>query len=145
MEIRSWLTGRRAVSLPFTDRCVPLLHESGFQAVVATARELGIAANLKKIEFRGVPAEIAGQGPAQFLEHLLDLSPGSERLFESFENSVRRAIRKAEKSGVQVTVERSIEALREYFSLLCITRRKHGVPPPPFRFFENIHKHLINA
>lgn len=145
MEIRSWLTGRRAVSLPFTDRCEPLLYESGFQAAVAAAREFGTAANLKKIEFRGVPAEIAGQGPAQFLEHSLDLSPGSERLFDCFESSVRRAIRKAEKSGVHVTIERSIESIREYFFLHCITRRKHGVPPPPFRFFENIYKHLINA
>ena len=145
MEIRSWLTGRRAVSLPFTDRCEPLLYESGFDAAVAVARELGIAANLKKIEFRGVPAEIAGQGPAQFLEHSVDLSPGAERLFECFESSVRRAVRKAEKSGVHVTIERSIEAVREYFSLHCITRRKHGVPPPPFSFFENIYKHLINA
>jgi hypothetical protein len=145
MEIRSWLTGRRAVSLPFTDRCEPLLYDSGFQSVVEIAREFGRAEKLKKIEFRGLPGTFVPDAPADFLEHSLELSPGPQTLFENFESSVRRAIRKAEKSGVQVTIERGIDAVQEYFSLHCITRHKHGVPPPPFKFFENTYRHLINA
>jgi hypothetical protein len=29
MEVNSWITGRRAVSLPFTDYCEPIMTENG--------------------------------------------------------------------------------------------------------------------
>jgi len=36
-----------------------------------------------------------------------------------------------------------LEAMRTFYSLHCQTRHKHGLPPQPFRFFENIWRHLL--
>ena len=47
-------------------------------------------------------------------------------------------VRKAEKEGVCAEVSTSAEAIEVYYGLHCETRRKHGVPPQPFSFFQNI-------
>ena len=60
------------------------------------------------------------------------------------EASVRRAIRKAEKSGVTVAVSRELDAMKIFYSLQCKTRRKHGLPPQPFSFFRNICRHVLS-
>ena len=38
----------------------------------------------------------------------------------------------------------TLEAVRTYFRLHCLTRRRHGLPPQPFGFFKRIHQHLIS-
>jgi lipid II:glycine glycyltransferase (peptidoglycan interpeptide bridge formation enzyme) len=58
---------------------------------------------------------------------------------------VRRGIRKAEAAGLTVAFDDSLEAIRLYFSLHCGTRRRHGVPPQPLRFFENIARYVFAA
>ena len=69
---------------------------------------------------------------------------GPENLFARFDSSVRRAIRKAEKCGLEIGISNSLEAVREYYSLHCKTRRHHGLPPQPFTFFLNIHRHVLS-
>lgn len=61
----------------------------------------------------------------------------------NFKSSVRRNIRKAEKEGVRVTIERSLDSVAAFYRLHCGTRRHHGLPPQPWAFFRNIHKHII--
>jgi len=34
--------------------------------------------------------------------------------------------------------------VRSFYGLHCQTRRKHGVPPQPFRFFRSIHRHILS-
>ncbi|HUS34014.1 MAG TPA: GNAT family N-acetyltransferase, partial [Verrucomicrobiae bacterium] len=60
-----------------------------------------------------------------------------------FDPAVRRAIRKAEKAGVKVEISRSLEGVKEFYELHCLTRKKHGVPPQPFSFFANFHRNVI--
>lgn len=146
MEANSWLRGRRAISLPFTDECAPLSGADGhfrplFQNVVA----LGRARGWKSIELRG-GRKFFAQVPASlsFYGHRLDLSQGEERLFENMDGSVRQAVRKAERGGVIVEVSQSAEALREYYFLQCLTRKRHGLPPQPWRFFLNIWRHILS-
>ena len=57
---------------------------------------------------------------------------------------MRRAIRKAEKSGVTVTVSQGLEAIKVFYLLQCKTRRKHGLPPQPFAFFQNIFQQILS-
>ena len=35
------------------------------------------------------------------------------------------------------------DVVQTYYALHCQTRRRHGVPPQPFRFFASIHRHLL--
>jgi len=82
---------------------------------------------------------------ASFYGHVLDVAGGADAVFGKFDPSVRRAIRKSEKSGLRVEISRDREALREFYRLHCMTRGRHGVPPQPYSFFEAIQKHVIDA
>lgn len=145
MEVNSRLTGRRGVSLPFTDFCNPLLFGISSMKLVmeklaAIARERG----WKHFEVRSGPAPHASATPsATFYGHELDLRHSAETLFAGFASSVRRAIRKAEKSGLNVQVTRTREAVLAFYTLHIQTRRKHGLPPQPSAFFLNIYEEVI--
>jgi lipid II:glycine glycyltransferase (peptidoglycan interpeptide bridge formation enzyme) len=78
-----------------------------------------------------------------FSHHLLDLTPGLDRLFKGLRESTRRNIRKSEKEGVSVRFATDLGAVETYFRLHCLTRKRHGVPPQPYSFFAKLHQHLI--
>jgi lipid II:glycine glycyltransferase (peptidoglycan interpeptide bridge formation enzyme) len=65
------------------------------------------------------------------------------QLFANCDSSTRRAVRKAEQSGVQIEFSRSLEAVRTFYGLLKKTRQRHGAPPQPFRFFLKLHQHAL--
>jgi len=145
MEVSSFLTGKRAVSLPFTDYCEPLVPHVEvskvlFEAIVQEGRKR----QWKYIELRG-GADFVGdrQAASWFYRHTLDLMPGDAKLFKNLRDSTRRNIKKAEKEGVEVRFETTPEALREFYRLNCLTRREHGLPPQPWRFFENLHEQIL--
>lgn len=143
-HVDSWITGRRGISLPFTDRCSFLENERfGFQELFQHGVKLGDGLGWRYLEIRGTPSDAKYPPSLEFYEHTLDLRPNIEELWKNLDGSVRRAIRKAERSNVKVTSETGVDAVREYYRLHCLTRRKHGLPPQPYRFFENIHRHII--
>jgi CelD/BcsL family acetyltransferase involved in cellulose biosynthesis len=144
-EIDSWLTGRRAVSLPFADETVPLGIDSSdeIKRVINEISPAGREKRWKRIEVRGAPRDWSGPTSNSYYSHELDLSGSIETLFKNCSDSARRAIRKAERSGVKVEIRNDREALEEYFELHCLTRKKHGVPPQPLYFFQNIQRHII--
>ena len=147
MEVHSHFTGRRGVCLPFSDFCAPLLfrgYEPGvvFERLAALAHER----NWSHYEIRdGDWLGTSGQPSVDYYGHKLDLRRPSEDLFAGFSASVRRAIRKAEKSGLTVELCRSWEAVLEFYRLHVATRRRHGLPPQPISFFRNIFTEVIDA
>src|SRR5215213_7075934 len=56
-EVNSWLTGRRASSLPFTDECVVLGIDDAalWNEVLKFCSQIALRNKWKRIEFRGVP------------------------------------------------------------------------------------------
>jgi len=146
MEVDSRLTGRRGIALPFTDDCEPLYSDpAAIQRLIQTALEFGRARGWKSVEWRG-GRELFGDAPASlsFYGHSVALAADEARMFARLDSSVRRAIRKAEKDGVTVTVAQSLEAVKIFYALQCQTRRKHGLPPQPFGFFERIYEHVLS-
>jgi hypothetical protein len=146
MEVDSWLTGKRGVALPFSDACEPLGDEAAVRELHEAAVEHGRTNAWKYLEVRGSVGGARGATrPASesFYGHAIELSRNEEKIFEGFDPSVRRAIRKAEKSGVKVEISRSIEGVKAFYALHCQTRKKHGTPPQPFEFFANFHRHVI--
>lgn len=147
MEVTSCITGRRGVALPFSDECEPLVAD---QAILARlwqhARHLAAARGWKYVEVRGGERLTADQREScVFLRHRLRLEEGPERLWNRFASSTRRAIRKAERLDLQVEFSRELGPLREFYGLLGQTRRRHGLPPQPFQFFRQIHRHVLAA
>jgi hypothetical protein len=146
MELNSWLTGRRGVSLPFTDLCPPLGSEADLPRLIKRATELAGERAWKHLELRGAPArcfDVPTTGT--FVGHTLDLTPAPDQLLRGCESSVRRAIRKAEAAGVEVEIGTSLAHVETYYRLHCLTRKRQGVPPQPFRFFANLQRCVLAA
>ncbi|OGV53162.1 MAG: hypothetical protein A2X49_03045 [Lentisphaerae bacterium GWF2_52_8] len=145
MEVDSWLTGKRGVSLPFTDDCEPLCLDAGaLTGMLKKVMEYGAERNWRYLECRGGKEFFAG-APAStaFYGHRLILTGGEEAVFARVESAVRRAIRKAEKTGISIEFAQSLDAMRTFYYLHCKTRNRHGLPPQPFRFFQNIHDCIL--
>jgi CelD/BcsL family acetyltransferase involved in cellulose biosynthesis len=143
-DVRSWLTGRRLVSLPFSDHCDPLTTD---------ARELNTILRYVEAEQRrrrwryvelrpqleGGAGELGFGASEQFWLHRLDLRGGEQTLFRSFsKDSIQRKIHRAEREGVGYEEGRSDELLNAFYRLLVITRRRHSVPPQPLTWFKNL-------
>lgn len=145
MEVNSRLTGRRGVSLPFSDFAGPLWTDSDQAPLVyAALLDLSAARHWKHLEIRGGRIPPAPANPFQTYEsHHLDLRQGTAAIYQNLEASVRRAIRKSESSGLEVTVERNLKAMDDFYQLHGRTRRRHGLPPQPSAFFRAIAKHLV--
>lgn len=145
MEVRSWLTGSRGVSLPFTDTCAAL--GTSAETLPALYADLFAFARSRKwdyVELRGTqPLERQATPSVSFHGHHLALQPDPAALFSRFDSAVRRAVRKAEHEGVTVDFETSLDAVRIFYRLLCKTRTRHGLPPQPWPFFANIHRHIL--
>jgi hypothetical protein len=148
MELRSPFTGCRGVSLPFSDFCSPLMFDgSEAGAVLQKLSELGRERNWNYFEVRGgkeiVPAPTSPS--AQFYGHKMALPGNAEELLDRMASPVRRAIRKAQKSGLHVEVTKTRDAVLEFYRLHIRTRRRHGLPPQPLAFFLNIYREIIKA
>ncbi len=147
MEVCSVFTGRRGVCVPFADYCSPLFFGKGTPpAVMGTLATLARERCWRHFEIRGGPRmEPDASAAVSFLAHSLDLRGGADRLFAGFDGSVRRAVRKAERGGLQVGIRTDREAVLEFYQLHCRTRRRHGLPPQPLAFFLNIHEEVIKT
>jgi len=147
MEIRSPFTGRRGVCLPFSDLCAPLFFEPDIAGFVRD-RLLSFAQQRRwhYIEIRGGGSLRLAPGPAsRFYGHTLELGSDCTQIFNHFASSVRRAIRKADRSEVNVVVVRNRQAVGEFYKLHLETRRRHGLPSQSVSFFRNIYEHIIKA
>jgi CelD/BcsL family acetyltransferase involved in cellulose biosynthesis len=145
LEVNSPWTGRRGVTLPFSDECGLLcFNGTDGRGLIQHALELGRRRGWKYFELRGdVPGDPLPTKWESYVGHEVDLTVGVDKLLGGFESSVRRAIRKAEKAGLTVRVLDTLAATRIFYALHCRTRRKHGVPPQPFSFFLNICEHVL--
>lgn len=145
MEVNSCLTGHRGVSLPFSDFAGPLWTDPARSAPVYTALlELAAERKWKHLEMRGGPVPPANAKPyLTYDAHRLDLGRSAESIGRGLDPSVRRAVRKAEKSEMKVTVEHGADAMEAFYELHEKTRRRHGLPPQPFGFFQSIATHLV--
>lgn len=78
MEVRSWLTGKRGVSLPFTDFCDSVARtEEIFREAVDAARKHGREMGWKTLEWRGSGGCFGNGSPSSaYYTHTIDLADG---------------------------------------------------------------------
>ena len=144
MEIDSWLTGKRAVTLPFSDFCSPLYRdESLLPRLIESTIEFGRERGWKFLELRGEIPPHYGQPSVQFIGHTLDLSSDEDVIFNQLSPSNRRAIRKSQSSGLECVRGNNLNDLRDFYRLVSITRRRHGLPPQPWNFFKRLHANVL--
>jgi hypothetical protein len=144
-EVRSWWTGRRGVCLPFSDECAPLVADpSALEPLVQAFRDLGRQQRWDYLELRGRAETVGDAIPCdEFWTHRIPMESSEELQFGRLKESHRRNIRKAQREGVEIHTFRTSDAIDAYYTLHCLTRRRHSLPPQPHRFFRLIHKHAI--
>jgi lipid II:glycine glycyltransferase (peptidoglycan interpeptide bridge formation enzyme) len=75
----------------------------------------------------------------QYSFHVLDLRPSIEELYSRLHyDSMQRKIRRADRESVVLEQGRSDVFLKQFYALLLLTRRRHGLPPQPFAWFQNL-------
>ena len=76
------------------------------------------------------------QAAAMHFGHVLNIANSESTLLSGLRESNRRNIRRAKREDVEVTICNSLESVAEFFRLNCLTRKMHGLPPQPYRFFQ---------
>ncbi len=146
-DVRSWITGRRLVSLPFSDHCDPLVNSPDEQAdILAHVRDHIGSRRCKYAEVRLVSTEepegLQAMGlrlSEEFYLHVLSLDPPLEALLRDLhKDCIQRKVRRAEREELDYEAGRSESLLGKFYKLLLRTRRRHGLPPQPFQWFQHL-------
>lgn len=149
-RVDSWLTGRRLVSLPFSDHCEPLVDRRADLEVLSAMLDQEVRqGQLRYVELRPLIrfdlATSLRRTTMAYSFHRLDLSPDLLTIFKNLHrSSIQRKIRRAEREGLKY-IEGSNEALLEdFYELFALTRKRHRAPPPPRKWFGNLMEALGN-
>jgi hypothetical protein len=141
-RVRSWITGPRLVSLPFSDHCEPLVGNSDTLGRMLDALQSRLSSEGRYVEMRPLTAVVRSDGfvpSAEYCIHTINLRADLAAVFAGFHrNHVQRSIRKAERLGVRVDTGRSSDLLDTFYSLHTMTRRRHRVPVQPRSWFQNV-------
>jgi hypothetical protein len=158
-EVASPFTGRRWISLPFTDHCRPLYRDDIHLAsagegggdwsaeLVRHLAELRQEAGSPSLELRtGFPSQEGVMLDESQVLHLLRLSPHSQDVFDKFHRSqVQRNISRAEREGIEVRWGEGQEGMDAFYALHTETRHRLGVPVQPKRYFDLLQRRLVDT
>lgn len=139
--VPSWLTGRRIVSLPFSDHCQPLFGSAEDLQLVLTYLQAEMQQrSWRYVEIRPRTGAIHGShSSSTYCAHQVDLEPDLKEIFRRFdEHSVQRRIRHSERAGLTERQGCSADLLADFYKLMILTRRRHGLPPQPRSWFRNL-------
>jgi len=146
-RVNSWLTGKRLVSLPFSDHCEPLCHSMDELNFLALQLQAALKdKRWKYVELRpidAIPAEAsraAGFLPsARYFLHILDLRPDLDDVLRGLnKDSVQRRIQRAQRAGIAERCGTSEDLLKDFYTLSVKTRGRHSLPPQPYVWFQNL-------
>ncbi len=140
-RVRSILTGNRLVSLPFSDHCQPLASADELPRLLAAVRETVDSDHLKYAELRPLTESVVTPFSCsqKFTIHMLDLRPSLEDISRRLHpDCIRRKIRRADRENLTSEAGRSDVLLDDFYTMQVITRKRHGLPPQPRRWFRNL-------
>jgi hypothetical protein len=143
-RVSSRITGRRMVSLPFSDHCEPLVErcdelETLLHSVqLDRTREGWGYVEIRPRTVYAVPP--AGLEPVQsFSFHAIDLNRDLEEISGRFhKDCVQRKIRRAEREGLTYEEGRGEGLLEKFYQLLLRTCRRRRLPPQPRAWLRNV-------
>jgi Acetyltransferase (GNAT) domain len=144
-QIRSWMTGSRLVSLPFSDHCQPLATGEELKEILEYLGSQRGTERLRYISLRPLVDNGITETQSHFTNsevfsfQRIDLRPEADAIYRSFHNScVQRKIKRADRENLVYESGRSEELLQKFRHLLLLTRRRHKLPPQPTSWFRHI-------
>jgi CelD/BcsL family acetyltransferase involved in cellulose biosynthesis len=147
MEVRSWLTGRRWIALPFTDRCDALTRGSDWtERLCRFLCDLRNEHDVPHIEVRSLmSSKCSMHTEARHVQHLLDLDRDPEKILGRFHATrTRGKIAKAEREGVKVKWAVTAQDMDRFYDLHLRTRHRLGVPVQPHRLFRLLWQRIVD-
>ena len=143
-RVCDWFSGARLVSLPFSDHCAALT--AGAKQTDNLLLSLCETLDFKQwkymeIRMAGTQLEECGKFDKckAFLLHKLDLRDTVDNIFDNLHpDCVQRKIQRAAREKLTQHEGRSEELLGQFYDLLLMTRRRHGLPPQPLAWFRNL-------
>ena len=143
--IKSFLIGNRIVSIPFSDYGGPL-----FDDCEKINDSLGMLIEkfknkVKYFEFRSsLPKNNGNNCYNYYKRHILELSKDPADVKKKInKRTIQYSIRKAIKSGVEIEENNTIDGIMNFFRLNSLTRKKHGVPRQPKKYFINLFENMV--
>lgn len=142
--VRSWVTGDRVVSLPFTDHCEPLVEN--IEQLQAFCDHLETLRKVQGWKYAEMRTSRASLGVAEWFRectvyqwHRLDLRTSLDALFRGFhKHCIRRRIRHAERQGLRYEEGHNESLVRSFYDLIVLTRSRKHLPPQPLEWFHNL-------
>jgi CelD/BcsL family acetyltransferase involved in cellulose biosynthesis len=143
-HVNSWLTGKRMVSLPFSDHCEPLVEcPHVLEEVLMSQFNQVRKGHVRYIEIRPLRSlqpenpELRPSNTYHF--HTVDLRPSLDEIFHKLhKNSIQRKIRRAEREGLVYQEGNDPRLLDQFYRLFAVTRGRHGLPPSPLQWLRNL-------
>ncbi len=143
-KIKSRLTGKRLVALPFSDHCPPVLAENvGLEPLGMLGDALAAHARESRLDLTvhaALPSVPEGYVSERFVRHLLSLPSDPDEAERGMAKTFRQKARQARRGGLQVERRIDAEALAIFFGLHLETRRRLGVPTQPKSFIARFEK-----
>lgn len=134
---------KKAVSLPFSDEC-DIHTEINPNDIVSKLRSIVKDQNIDRLEFRGTSQfNPSGRPSHTYFGHRLQLTTDTTLLWNNLSSSKQRNVNKAQRENVSVTFHNDHNSVSKFYQLHCITRKRHGLPPQPIRFFDAIYENII--
>lgn len=143
MYVESRIFPTRLYCLPFAHICGYIGNEKLKNNLLREAVEIYKNLHPKYLEIKDYVEEENFKALSRFSTYVLELSSNLEEVWKKLDKgSVRWAIKKAPKMGVNVKVMQNMNDLVEFYEMNCITKRRIGVPCHPLRFFEGLFEYL---
>jgi len=143
-EVKSILTGKRMVSIPFATVCDPLISSNeDMRELLDSAIELSTKLGIPGIELRTLASWpfIQDDRIGMIVHskcHQLSLEAGPEEIIKTYRRQFRQQINKSMKSGLVPQSAKNETDLLEFYHLYVKNRKSLGLPPQPYLFFKSL-------
>ncbi len=139
------LRGKRVICFPFSDATDPLVEDMATWHALLEKLQSHNADILVRSLHNRIPAEDGiGEVAKQAAWHGMDLQRDIDDIWMSLSGSARRAIRKSEKSGVEIHTATDESGMRQFFELhMGIRKGKYRLLAQPYDLFKNIWYELV--
>lgn len=137
--------GRRLVSLPFSDYCDPIVADTEeWNQLLPLLLDYGRGVTFRCLHNQVPLADSRFTLVNRAKWHGVDLRPDLEELWSGIDASARRAIRKAEREGVEVSPAQDEADLRAFHEMhLRVRKYKYRMLAQPYAFFQKLWHHFI--
>lgn len=130
------------VSMPYSDFAGPVSRGGSSDGLLP---RLPALVGSRSVEIRS-ESDVIGEGEeTEFCTFRFDLPGTEEEMLKLLPSkSVRYPIRKATRDGLSVRPADAAD-IPAFHRLVNLTRRRHGLPTPPLKFYRAVHRHLLDT